>query len=229
MVSLDNAVIARFQQGEVHFEILVDPNLAFDLKQGRDVRLSDLLAIDKVFKDAGKGTEQSPEVVAKTFHSNKLDDVVKQIILNGEVQWTTEQKKEMRERKFREIISFISTNAINPQTKTPHPPARIENALNELHITVDPFKQVKDQLPDILKELKKLLPISLEKSDVAVRIPAMFTGKALAVLHEFTIKKEEWQADGSLILLIEIPAGLRTELSAKVGKLTIGKGECKFL
>lgn len=229
MVKLDDAVIARFSDKEEHFEMLVDPKLALEVKQGKDVRLDDLLAIDRVFKDSKKGTEQSPEAITKTFHSDDPGKIVKHIILHGEVQLTTEQKKEIREKKFNEIVAYISRNSMNPQTNAPHPPVRIENALNELRITVDEFKSVNDQIPKIVDELKKLIPLSFSKLEAAIKVPAEFTGKACAELHEFKVVKEEWQADGSLILLVEIPAGLKNDLISKVGKLTQGKGECKFL
>ena len=44
---------------------------------------------------------------------------------------TTEQRKELVDAKKKQIIAYIAANAINPQTKLPHPPLRIELALEE--------------------------------------------------------------------------------------------------
>ena len=56
MVSLDDAVIARWKKGDEHFEVLVDPYIAADLIEEKDVDIVQVLAIDAVFDDSKKGT-----------------------------------------------------------------------------------------------------------------------------------------------------------------------------
>ncbi len=229
MVKLEDAVTARYSFENEKFEVLVDPDLALELKKGKKVDLNELLATDTVFKDAGQGEEQSEKAVNKAFGTTKPEEVAKQIILKGSVQLTTEQRREMRGKRRREIIQIITTNAINPQTNAPHPVQRIENALDEINPEIDPVKPAQDHVPAILKELKKKIPISFEKLEMAVKIPAQFSGKAQPALHQFKLKKEEWQNDGSLIAVVEIPAGLKNELLNKVNSLTHGKCEVKVL
>ena len=55
MVSLDDAVIARLKKGEDRFEILVDPYLAADLLEGKEIDILQILAVDTVFYDSKKG------------------------------------------------------------------------------------------------------------------------------------------------------------------------------
>ncbi|RLF49068.1 MAG: ribosome assembly factor SBDS, partial [Thermoplasmata archaeon] len=61
MVSLEDAVIARYEKKGMHFEILVDPEAAEDFLEGKEINLVDNLATDLVFKDANKGTKASEE------------------------------------------------------------------------------------------------------------------------------------------------------------------------
>ncbi|HIH33543.1 MAG TPA: ribosome assembly factor SBDS [Candidatus Diapherotrites archaeon] len=229
MVKMEDAVIARFEHSGHKFEILVDPNLALDLKHGKSVELSDLLAMDAIYKDANKGEEASEEIVKKVFGTTELKEVVSRIIKNGEVQLTTEQRRQMLEQKRKEIIAFISNNALNPQTKAPHPPLRIENAMNEARIQVDVFQSVQEQIPEILKEIKKIIPISLEKLKVAVKVPAEFAGKAMPVIHKYHASKQEWQSNGSLVAIFELPVGLKNELFNELNHLTHGNVEAKIL
>ena len=79
MVKLEDAVTARFDSHGEKFEILVDPDLALELKKGNDVNLSDLLAVETVFKDAAKGTEQSPEELNKAFATTDVLEIAKKI------------------------------------------------------------------------------------------------------------------------------------------------------
>lgn len=229
MVRVEDAVIARLESSGEKFEVLVDPDLALKLKQGHVVSFHDLVVIDTVFSDAKKGKEQSPAALNKVFGTTDVETIVKKIILTGEVQLTTEQRRELREKKRREVIDLIARNAVNPQTGFPHPPLRIQTALEEAKIGIDEWKPASEQLQGILKELRKLLPISMEKLQVAVKIPPAFAGKANARLHHYEVRKQEWQNDGSLILVLDIPAGLKGQLFDELNHLTHGQVETKVI
>ena len=172
MVSVDKAVIARYQSHGEKFEILVDPYLAAKLKEGQDIDISEILAIEAVYKDSGKGEKASEDALLKVFGTTDVKEIAKQIILKGHVQLTSQQRKEMQEQKKKQIISLIVKNTINPQTDTPHPPKRIEKALEEARVNIDIYKSAEEQLPRIIKELRKILPIKFEKRDIAIKIPA---------------------------------------------------------
>ncbi|MFH1586963.1 MAG: ribosome assembly factor SBDS [Candidatus Diapherotrites archaeon] len=229
MVKMEDAVIARFESKGEKFEMLVDPDLAMDLKEGREVNFNDLLVIDTVFKDANKGDEKSEEKVKEIFGTAGINEIAKKIILEGEVQLTTAQRREIMARKRKEIVAFIAMNAVNPQTKTPHPPQRIENAIEEAKLQIDFGKTVQEQIPEFMKELRKLIPISLEQLKLAIRIPAEHAGKAEHILHKYKLQKEEWQKDGSLIAVVEIPAGMKQELFNEINAITHGEVESKIL
>lgn len=229
MVRTEDAVIARYEHAGEKFEILVDPDLAMDLKHGKEINFDDLFAIDTVFKDAKKGEVKSEETLEKIFLTKDVKEIAKKIIMEGDVQLTTDQRRKIAERKRKEIVNFISQNAVNPQTNTPHPIQRIENALEEIKFHVDENTSPKEAIPELLKELKKLLPISLEKLKIAVKIPAIHAGKVAPVLHKYGLEKEEWQNDGSLVAVVEIPAGLKNDLFNELNHLTKGDIETKIL
>jgi len=229
MVKLEDAVVARYTYQGNRFELLVDPRLAMELRKGKEVDFEELLAVDEVFKDALRGERQSESLVKEAFGTEDIKEIAKRIIAKGELQLTTEQRRELREKKKKEIIQIICKNAYNPQTNAPHPPARIENALEELKINIHEFEPADEQAARILKELKRILPIALDKFEIAIKVPAMHAGRASAMLHEYEIKKQEWQNDGSLIVLLEVPAGLKAELIDRVSKLTHGEAEVKIL
>ncbi len=229
MVKLEKAVTARFDSKGEKFEILVDPDLALELRKGKEVNLSELLAVETVFKDAAKGTEQSSETLSKVFGTTEVQEIAEKIVRDGEVHLTTEQRRQMREARVKEMVEFIARNAMNPQTNTPHPPNRIENALQEAKIKIDEMKSVEQQLPGIVKELRKIIPISMENIQVAVKIPALHAAKTEHVLHKYTVTKEQWQSDGSLIAVVEMPAGLRQDFLNDLNRNCHGELETKIL
>lgn len=230
MVTLEDAVIARLEYYGEHFEILVDPDLASDFKRGEDIKIEDVLAVEEVFKDARKGDKASEEAMMKAFSTVDPIEAAPIIIKKGHVQLTAQQRKEMQEEKRKMIVATITRESINPQTKLPHPARRIEIAMEECRIHVDPFKSVDEQVKTVLKAIRTKIPIRFEKVRVAVKIPGDFTGKAYGAVSEFgTIKNEEWQQDGSWVAVIEIPGGLQDSFYTKMSELTHGQVETKLI
>jgi ribosome maturation protein SDO1 len=230
MVKLEDAVVARLSSHSTTFEILVDPELAMAVKSGQSDDIRDVLALDKVFKDAKKGDKAADEMVQKVFGTTDVLKVAEEILRRGEIQVTTEQRRQMREQRLRQVIALISKRAINPQTGTPHPPTRIESAMETARVHVDEFKSAEEQLPSIIKALQPLVPLKFEIRRIAVKIPAAHTGKAQRVVKSFaTVKQEQWLNDGSWTAVVEVPAGIQAEFFDKLNELTSGEAQTKVL
>jgi len=230
LVSLDDAVIARLKKGEEHFEVLVDPYAAADLIDGKDVDVAQSLAIDAIFKDSKKGTHASEESLQKSFGTGDIAEVSRQIILKGDIQLTTEQRHKMQENKRNRIIETIARNAMDPKTKAPHPRQRIELAMEQAGVHVDPFKPVSEQVKTIIELLRPIIPISMENIRISIKIPAEHIGKAYGVIRTFgTLEREDWQSDGSWIGIIRLPAGMQTDFYDKLNNATKGNISTKIL
>ena len=234
MVTLDEAVVARLEKSGVHFEILVDPEIALHFREEKGnvkLDLDDLLAAQGVFVGPARdGEKASDEELMKVFQTKNLEEAVKQVLLKGDLQLTTDQRRRMVERKKRLIIEHIARNAINPQTKAPHPPQRIETAMDEARIHLDPFKSVEKQVEDVLKAIRPLIPIRIETVQIAVKFPAEQAGKATSALRGWgELKQQAWQADGSFIALVEIPGGMQNEFFSELNKRTHGEVETRMV
>ena len=230
MVSLDDAVIARLKKGEEHFEILVDPYDAADIIEGKDKDIMQILAIDAVFKDAKKGTHATSESIQKHFGTDEITEIAKKIILKGDIQLTTEQRQKMQKNKRNRIIESICRNAMDPKTKAPHPRQRIELAMEEAGIHIDPFKPVRDQVKTTIEALRTIIPISIDQVRISVKIPAEQIGKAYGVVRNFgALEREDWQSDGSWIGIIRIAAGMQNDFYDKINDVTKGNVSTKIL
>jgi ribosome maturation protein SDO1 len=230
LVSLDEAVIARLKKGEEHFEILVDPYAAADLIDGKEIDIIKCLAIDSIFKDSKKGSHASEESLKKNFNSENIEEIAKEIIIKGDIQLTTEQRHKMKENKKNRIIEKIVKNAMDPKTKAPHPRQRIELAMEEAGVNIDPFKPVSEQVKKIIDSLKPLIPLSFDKISISVKIPPEYIGKAYGVARNYgSLEREDWQSDGSWIGIIKIPAGMQNDFFDKLNELTKGNISTKIL
>jgi len=230
LVSLENAVIARLHKGADHFEVLVDPHEAEHILEGKIENILSALAIDAVFSDAKKGTHAPIETLQKHFKTTDISIIAKEIIQKGEIQLTTEQRREMQEKKKKRIVELIMKNAMDPKTKTPHPRTRIELAMDEAKVHIDPFKSVNQQMKTILEQLRPILPISMEQARVSVKIPPEHVGKAYGAVRSFgTLEREEWQSDGTWIGVVKLPAGMQTDFYDRLNTLTKGNVETRIL
>jgi len=230
MATLEDSVIARLEYHGEHFEILVDPDLASDFKRGKEIEVDKILAVGEIFKDARKGDKASEEAMMKAFGSTDPVEAAAIIIKKGQVQLTARQRRDMLEAKRKKIIAKITREAINPQTKLPHPARRIEIAMEETKVKIDPFKSVDEQAKTVLKAIRVKIPIRFEKVDIVIKIPGDYAGKVYSVISEFgKTKREEWQADGSWIAVVEVPGGLQESFDRKLNELTDGHVETKIL
>ena len=227
----DRYTIARITQNGEHFEILAKPDKALDFKLGKsNSSISEVIAADTIFTDAGKGTKASEEKIKDVFGTTDPLKVAEIILKKGDLQLTTDQRRHMVEEKRSQIIAFISRECIDPKTNLPHPPQRIENAMGEIHFSIDPQKSVEEQAKDIIKLLRPIIPLKMEKITVEVLIPAEHASRVYGTVKGFgTLKRDQWLADGSWSALVEMSAGSYGPLLDKLGKLTKGNIEAKIV
>ena len=222
--------VARLTKDNEHFEILVKPQKALDYRNGKIPGITDVLAAEIIFADANKGTKVSEEIMHKAFGTVDPLKIADIILKKGTLQLTTDQRRKMVEDKKRQIIDFISRQAVDPKTNLPHPPARIENAMEQIRYPIDPYKPVEEQAKDIVKLLRPILPLKIEQLVVAVKVPAQHASRAYGTIKSFgTLKREEWRSDGSWYGEIEMPAGTYASVLNKLGDVTKGSGEAKII
>jgi ribosome maturation protein SDO1 len=230
MVRLEDAVPARLKTHGATFEVLVDPDGALALRRGDSVNVGDILAVEDVFENASRGDRSAEEDLIKAFETTDVAIIAEKIIRKGEISLTAEQRKQIIENKRRQVIEIIARNAINPQTKTPHPPARIEQAMKEAKVNIDPSKSADELVNIAMKAIRPLIPIRFEEVEVAVKIPADYAPKAYGEIATFgKVIRESWQNNGSWIGVVKIPAGMQTDFYSLINRLTKGEAETKLL
>jgi ribosome maturation protein SDO1 len=196
---------------------------------GKIAAITDALAAETIFLDANKGTKPSEESLRKAFGTTESLKIAETILTKGTLQLTTEQRRKMIEDKRKQIVDFISRQSVDPRTNLPHPPTRIENAMEQVRYSIDPFKPIEEQAKDIIKLLRTILPLKMEQIIVGVTIPAEYSAKAYGTIKGFgSIKREEWRANGSWYGVLEMPAGVYAPFINKLGEITKGTGEAKI-
>jgi ribosome maturation protein SDO1 len=230
MVRLEDAVPARLKTHGATFEVLVDPDGALALRRGEDVKIEDILAVEDVFENASRGDRSAEEDLIKAFETTDVVTIADKIIRKGEISLTAEQRKQIIENKRRQVVEIIARNAINPQTKAPHPPARIDQAIKEAKVNIDPAKSTDELVNIAMKAIRPLIPIRFEEVEVAVKIPPAYAPKAYGEIAAFgKVTREAWQNNGAWIGVVKIPAGMQTDFYSLVNRVSKGEAETKLL
>jgi ribosome maturation protein SDO1 len=222
--------IVRLSVEGNRFEILVNPDTALSFKQGKNIDISKILINDTIFSNASKGLRASEEKLYLAFHNADSYKIAQKILKKGQLQITTDQRKKMIVEKKKQIISYISRHSVDPRTGFPHPPLRIEQALNQIRVKIDPFRKTEEQVKLIINELRSILPIGKGNISIAVKIPPEYVSQSIGIIKSFgLIKKQEWQKNGSLIAIVEIPAGMHSPFLEKLQGLVHGNLQVKIL
>ena len=228
MIPLDKAVIARLKKGELTFEIYVDPEKVRQFKYENKGKVDDFIAVRDIFINHSEGKKATNADLTKAFGTIDFDEAAGKIVEKGEIQLTTEQRRKMQEDRRKQVIELISRGAVDPRTHTPHPAARIEKALDEARIHIEPFKSAELQMEEALKAIKVIIPIKMERISIAVKVPAQYAGPASGFLKTYKKVREEWGSDGSYMGVVEMPAGLRPDFMDKLNRMTHGEVDAKI-
>ncbi len=215
--------VVRFSFEGEKFEILVKPDQALDYKLGKKKDISSVLVSDEIYTDSGKGTRASTEKLLKAFKTEDSIIIAEKILQKGELNLTTDQRRKMVEEKRKRIVESIAKTYVDPRSHLPHPPLRIEQAMKDARISIDPQKNVDEQIKGIVENLRSIIPLKSENLNLEIIIPAQFASQSYSVLKSTgTLKKEEWQNNGSLKAILEIPAAARPKVIDRLGSITKG-------
>ena len=64
-----------------------------------------------------KVLEYAVDKLNKHFKTTNSNEIIKQILLKGELNLTTDQRRKMVEEKRKQIIQYINKNFVDPKTK----------------------------------------------------------------------------------------------------------------
>ena len=209
---------ARIKQKGEPFEIFVELEDAMKFKKGQ---IASIESEDgRVYKDIKKGDVASVKDLENAFGTSDPWEIAKRIVLNGEVLLTQDYRDAEQEKKVKQVVDFLAKNTINPQTGMPHTPDRIEKALNEAHVNIKNIP-VENQIKEIMEQVSKIIPIRTEVKKVKITIPAIHTGKVYNLISQYK-EAENWMNDGSLEVVVAVPAGMIMDFYDKLNSTTHG-------
>ena len=220
---VDKVSTVRYSYEGEKFEILVKPDPALEYKLGKRKDVSPILVSDEIYSDSSKGTRASSEKLLKAFKTEDSLAIAEKILQKGDLNLTTDQRRKMTAEKRKQIVTFISKTYVDPKSHLPHPPLRIEQAMEDGRVSIDPHKNAEEQVKDVVEKLRSIIPLKSENLTLEIIVPAQYAAQSYSVLKSNgTLKNEEWQSNGSLKAILEIPAAARPNVIDRLGSITKG-------
>ena len=227
---MTDVTVVRYSFEGEKFEILVKPDPALDYKLGKKKDISAVLVSDDIYTDSGKGTKPATEKLLKAFKTEDPTEIAQIILQKGDLNLTTDQRRKMIDEKKKQIVEFIAKTYVDPRTHLPHPPLRIEQAIKDARVSVDPQKNANEQVKDIVEKLRSIIALKSESLQLEITIPAQYASQSYAVLKSVgSLKQEEWQNNGSLKAILEIPAAARPNVIDRLGSITKGSATVEVM
>ena len=214
-------VVARIKVKSKQYEIKVDLDEALKVKQGTGNIVS-ALDCNAIYYDIKKGELASETDLKDAFGTTDLHEVATKIILKGEVQKTQEFRDAEQEKKVKQVIDLVLRNAVD-QNDRPYTEERIRRAVDEVHFNFD-NRPPEQQLPDLIHQLKTVIPIKVETKKIKLTIPAQFTGQVYGLVKQY-MEKEEWLSNGDLQVILNIPSGIQIDFYDKINSITHGAAQ----
>ena len=205
--SAKDIILVRYKKGGKKFEVATFPGKVKQWRDGKVASLDDVVQQRAIYTNIGNGIQAGAAELSSAFpETTSAEAILIEILTKGEVQMTAAERKEQLEQKRKEIVNHLHKYFVNPKTGLPHPVVRIESALEELKVRIDPDMPANKQVAAIIKNLPSILPIKKQEMRGVLTIPHKHVGAAHGVVSSYVkIETEQWGDTGCHMTIVSNP------------------------
>lgn len=229
-IRLTNVAVVRMKKAGKRFEIACYRNKVISWRNKLEKDIDEVLQTHTVFINVSKGQVAKKEDLVKAFGTDDQTEICKEILTKGELQVSDKERHLALDSMFKDIATTVANKCINPETKRPYTVTMIEKAMKDVHFSVKPNRNAKQQALDVIPQLQAIMP--LERAQMRLRVLA--SGKEAKKIRDKIVKSitkletEEWNS-GTLNLICLIDPGHYREINELVTSETKGSGLLELL
>ncbi|XP_054014554.1 ribosome maturation protein SBDS [Hylaeus anthracinus] len=229
-IRLTNVAVVRMKKSGKRFEIACYRNKVISWRNKLEKDLDEVLQTHTVFTNVSKGQVAKKEDLIKAFGMDNQTEICKEILTKGELQVSDKERHSALDSMLKDIATTVADKCVNPETKRPYTVTMIEKAMKDVHFSVKPNRNAKQQALDVIPQLKVVMP--LERAQMRLRV--LVSGKEARKLRDkivkliATIETEEWD-NGTLNIICLIDPGHYREITELVRSETKGSGLLELL
>lgn len=228
---LTNISIVRMKKGGKRYEIACYPNKVMPWRNKVEKDLDEVLQSPMVFYNVSKGQVAKPDEVKQIFGKDDMKEICLEILAKGELQVTEKERQHQLESTFRDIATIVADKCVNPNTKRPYTVNLIEKAMKDMHFSVNPNRNSKQQALDVIKKFKESADIPIRRAHMRLRIyvPGKMVKKVREKIKALAQSVESEEFDEDLDMIILVDPGCYREIDDLLGAETRGQGKVEVL
>jgi len=194
--------VVKYKKGNQRFQVITNKG---SVLKYRDELISFeyvLLGKEQIF---GKSLQDIPTEsdLEKAFGTHDIIKCAKEIIENGELQYTKEERKKFIDDKTKQIAQYIHENFVDPKTKYPHPQQRIINCMKECRIKIDPDKDTIKQSLNAINKMSKILMFKMaDMLTIRLIIKHSYYHKITKMIKKYVnVISKDWNNIGCVLII----------------------------
>ncbi|ESO11516.1 hypothetical protein HELRODRAFT_166516 [Helobdella robusta] len=228
---LTNVAVVRLKKGGKRFEIACYPNKVTSWRSKVETDINEVLQTNMVFMNVSKGQMAKSDDLKAAFGTDDQKEICLQILSKGELQVSEKERSANIESSFRDIATVVADKCINPDTNRPYPVTLIERTLKDIHFSVKPNKNSKQQALEAIKLLMASGNIKIQRAQMRlkVHVPAKDGKKVREKIRKLASKIEEDAFDDDLHMVFLVDPGAFREVSNVVSTDSKGKGSVEVV
>lgn len=197
----------------------------------REKDIDEVLQTHTVFTNVSKGQVAKKEDLIKAFGKEDQTEICKDILAKGELQVSDKERQSHLDALFKDIATTVADKCVNPEMKRPYPVTTIEKAMRDIHYSVKPNQNAKQQALQVIKSLKEIIP--LERAQM--RMQVVFKGKETKKWKEKLVKiqtvevEKEDRMDDRLLMVFLIDPGHYKDVEDMIRSETKGAAQLEVL
>ncbi|EKE39163.1 rRNA metabolism protein, SBDS family protein [Entamoeba nuttalli P19] len=221
-MSKQNYQVVRYKYEKIVFEALFKPGCALKVREGK-LGISNATFADEVFiAPHNKGNIAKPAELSKAFPGKSGDEILKTIAEKGEIQFSSDERKQQVEDKKKRIVEYIHNYYVDPATNKPHPIVRINNALDAMKLVIDPEAPMEKEIKEVEKKLNDILPSKRLEVEAIVTVPNDFCKLADGAMKKYGRITSSSANGNSKVYKVSIIPGDFDSLNKDLAKATRG-------
>lgn len=189
-----NIAVVRYTKNGIKLEIACYKNKVISYRSGIEDRLDEVLQVDRIFTNVGRGFVASKRDIQAVFSEDMSQDkCIKFILDHGELQVAHQERTAEIDELFKDIAVMISQKCVHKVSARPFPTPVIEQSLRSIGATVKQDQPVKKQALSLMHQLIESQIIPITRAKMKVRCSSL----TLDALH----KLEEWCVENGAVVL----------------------------
>ncbi|XP_317609.4 ribosome maturation protein SBDS [Anopheles gambiae] len=230
-IRLTNVAVVRMKKGGKRFEIACYKNKVLSWRSGAEKDLDEVLQTIAVFNNVSKGEVAKKEELQKAFGKDDVTEICKEILAKGELQVSEKERQDQLDSMFKEIATTVADKCVNPETKRPYPVSIIEKSMKDIHYSIKPHRNAKQQALDVIRLLRDTIPLERAKMRLKLALPAKEAKRLkerIAKLSSTVTEGEEWEGERLMLTCLIDPGHFR-EMDEIIRTETKGAGALEVL